>query len=655
MRMSKPLKICFGHHLGLGNYSRNISCLFLLSILFTSVFFNMYPAYCYSWDIVYVWDTGDVNSRVTWFCQIIDKAHDGTPYIIAPILHGVKCFDRDGNLQWTYAGITNGYDVRDLAVGDLAATGFNDCVVIASGYTAYVGKVGIVDKDGNEIDELINTDFSGSASLMYRVVLDGTDIYLGSNVGLHKFIKNGGTWSESWYKGIGEVRDMVITDAGNGKRIFVSSRTGANSPICYQTDGTQDWAVASPGGYDGRIAIGNTDSSKTGKEVVMAGQNYVVVYDKDGSLSATITTGTNVRTGLTLYDCDADGEDEIYYSDMGRDMFCIERTGVNTYSTKYTLLDYLTNNYYAGLEHCDINNDGNVEIIASSTNGRVYIYDKTITTQLKVLYVSHDQIGTYDSPALCVRTGIQFVDTSGDTYIDMVIPDGTGYVQVFEWTEFSYGYSEGYDAGYDVGWTEGNSTGYTAGYDDGWIVGNSTGYIAGWVEGNSTGYANGYSAGWLVGNATGYGEGYSIGYSEGYSIGYGVGYADGYSDGYNPYIVSAFNYEPCFPSNNTIVTFDGTYSGSSSVITNWSWNFGDENTTSGNYPTITHKYVSDSCYNSTLTITSSEGSSAIEICVPIGTAGRTGGVIHINTWIVPAFLIVVALLAYLMVSKGRWR
>jgi hypothetical protein len=399
-----------------------------------------------TWDIAHTWDTGDVNIRTSWFTGVFDRNHDGSPYILAPIPQGARAYDKDGKLQWSYSGMNKGYDLKDIAVGNLNGTGYNDTIVIAAGWATYVGKVAIVDKDGNELEELIDTDFSAAVNVANRVLVDGTDIYIGTNNGLFKFIKSGSDWVESWYKAIGIIRDMEIADVGNGKRIFASSSTDANGLYCYQTDGTQDWAAASPGGYDGHVEIGKTDSSKTGDQILLAYQGGIRIYDKDGNVSASITTGSNVRTGLTLYDNDDDGEDEIYYMDMGRDMYCFERTGTDTYSQKYSVLDFLNASKYAGLEHFDLNGDGDDEIIAGSNDGYVYIYDKTLATQMKALNIGHGGVGSFDTSSYMARTGIQFVDTSGDGHEDMVIPGTLGYIDVYETSGFvadtGYSYSQ---------------------------------------------------------------------------------------------------------------------------------------------------------------------------------------------------------------------
>ncbi|MEM3576954.1 MAG: PKD domain-containing protein [Candidatus Bathyarchaeia archaeon] len=74
-----------------------------------------------------------------------------------------------------------------------------------------------------------------------------------------------------------------------------------------------------------------------------------------------------------------------------------------------------------------------------------------------------------------------------------------------------------------------------------------------------------------------------------------------------------FIWYPSTPLVNQTVTFDATssklgWNGTASPpIVNYEWNFGDGNITSGNYPTITHKYSAEANYTVTLTITDAGG------------------------------------------------
>lgn len=391
-----------------------------------------------AWDITYEWDTGDINTRATNTCAVIDDA--GTPKIIAPIVHGVKCFSATGTLLWTSASVTNGYDVRHIAVGNLNGTGYNDCTVVCAGYynTSTDGKVAIIDKDGNVLQLLITSNFSGTApTTTFYAAIDGTDIYISTLYALHKFVKSGSTWEESWYKAIGACHQISIADLGNGKRIYVDiTSIGVK---CYQTDGTLDWTNSFVNGYQGVFATGKLDSTITGNQIVIPGQSTGKVIDKDGNNVGSFIS-SNVGSGVCVYDCDGDGEDEFYYSDMGQDVYCYERTGTNTYSVKYSLLNSFAASTYAGLAHYDINEDGDDEIFIFTTGGHCLIYDKTLTTLIIDLTIAHGAAGGFGlSTYQNQQNGIILSDIDADGHADMVISGSTGYVDVFLTSGFSGG------------------------------------------------------------------------------------------------------------------------------------------------------------------------------------------------------------------------
>ena len=376
----------------------------------------------------HVWDTGDINTRATYCCAIIDDA--GTRKIIAPVQHGVKCYNMSGSLLWTYTGITNGYDVYEIAVGDLLGSGYNDTIVICSGYytTATDGKAAIVDSDGNQVQLFTGNDFSiANVARVYGAAIDGTDIYFATNKGIFKFAKSGSTWSESWAYELSDCSQIMVKDAGNGKKVFVAASPASNQGVyCLSTDGTLEWSGLTNNQYTKIFAIGKVDSTKSGLQIIVPYQQGVRIFDKDGNTLATITTGTNVRTGVTLYDCDGDGEDEIYFADMGRDVYCFERTGENTYSQKYSALDVTNSNQYAGLTHHDLDNDGDDEIYIFSTDGYLYVYHETLSFQICTVNIGHGTAGGYYGGYQQRGNGIYFL---GDK---LIISGGTGYVDVYQ-------------------------------------------------------------------------------------------------------------------------------------------------------------------------------------------------------------------------------
>lgn len=382
--------------------------------------------------LTYAWDTGDISSRTTFVAETFDKDHDGTPYILASVQHGVRAYTATGDIVWTYSGITYGHDTRDISVGDLLETGYNDTIVVCSGYDANPGShhVGIVEKDGNELAEI---RLANNAQC-FRSLIVGTDIFIGGNNGVTKLVKSGNTWVEdttNWNKAIGGVLDMYWGDSGNGPRLIVSSKGVTTDLFSFELDGTLEWSAITSANYDGRIEVGKLDNTINGKQIVKAYQGGAKVFDKDGNTLAALNTGLNVRTGLTLYDNDNDGEDEIYLADMGQDIYVWDRTGVNTYTVQYSALDISsTSTDYFGLQSYDIDEDGENEIIVGFVLGNVYIFNKDLSEKKLELNIGHGYIGSFDG-GLCIRSGIKIADINGDGHPDMVIPGGQGYLDVY--------------------------------------------------------------------------------------------------------------------------------------------------------------------------------------------------------------------------------
>jgi PKD repeat protein len=66
---------------------------------------------------------------------------------------------------------------------------------------------------------------------------------------------------------------------------------------------------------------------------------------------------------------------------------------------------------------------------------------------------------------------------------------------------------------------------------------------------------------------------------------------------------SAFEYSPSEPSAYSPVVFNASNSGPKDQIVNYSWNFGDGNTTSTTEAVISHTYMNAGTLNVTLTVT----------------------------------------------------
>jgi PKD repeat protein len=108
-------------------------------------------------------------------------------------------------------------------------------------------------------------------------------------------------------------------------------------------------------------------------------------------------------------------------------------------------------------------------------------------------------------------------------------------------------------------------------------------------------------------------------------------YFDEAGAGGGSFIVAAFTWTPANPAADQQVLFNGTESESSSSITEYSWDFGDGNTTAGAYSTIYHSYASNDTYAVELTVTSDAGSDDIsEFVIVGGGSGAAEGVPEVD-------------------------
>jgi hypothetical protein len=203
--------------------------------------------------------------------------------------------------------------------------------------------------------------------------------------------------------------------------------------------------------------------------------------------------------------------------------------------------------------------------------------------------------------------------------------------------------------GYGQGWIDGN----TSGYSDGYTAGYSAGYSAGYFDGNASGWIDGNATGWAAGNATGYGVGYAAGYAQ--------GYADGSAAGSFTYAIARFEFFPSNPENTTLILFNGSQSYYTDPISDYSWNFGDGNTTSsGAQDWIGHVYGTDGSYDVSLTVTASVSNSSAVVFHQVNVTSIVGGgglsrtmPEDLATWVIAAFIGVMLLIAVVLIVRRR--
>lgn len=387
----------------------------------------IYPSAAYAaWDLEYQWTTGDISPRLTGPAAVYDREQTGSSvHFLAPVQHGLSSYDSSGTFEWTFTGLTLAYDIYTIVAGDLRGTGYNDTIVVGGGFNSSTGyQIGILDEDGGVIQRIKLTN----GNLVRHLALDGTDIYAATDYGVTKLVKSGSTWAEDWSVALSSgALHVAVDDMGNGKRVY-TVRNGAAYSL-YPADGSQEW-TATTGSYTSQFRIGKINNSVTGKQMVVPRQTATNVIDKDGNSLGTISTGTNVRTGVTLYDADGDGEEEIYISDMGDDIYVWEPSSTNTYTQKYSLIDAISQ---PGLEHFDINGDGTDEIIVGSDDGTFAIMTADLSATLMSTSTGHGNMGGHNMGGLLGNkmNGTLFTDINGDGHEDLVISGGNGYLDAW--------------------------------------------------------------------------------------------------------------------------------------------------------------------------------------------------------------------------------
>jgi hypothetical protein len=133
----------------------------------------------------------------------------------------------------------------------------------------------------------------------------------------------------------------------------------------YEHTGEKIWGpVSIPGGGGGPFTISDVDGDNK-PEISVAGGNYYVVFEEDGSVkwkSRTRDWSSKV-TGSTVFDFEGDGKSEILYSDELYFRIYDGNTGDTRYSIKNT-----SGTLWEHPVVADVDNDGHAEIVIVTNN-----------------------------------------------------------------------------------------------------------------------------------------------------------------------------------------------------------------------------------------------------------------------------------------------
>lgn len=111
---------------------------------------------------------------------------------------------------------------------------------------------------------------------------------------------------------------------------------------------------------------------------------------------------------------------------------------------------------------------------------------------------------------------------------------------------------------------------------------------------------------------------------------------------------ATFVWNPTAPYINETVTFTST-SITLLGITNYIWDFGDGNITSGNYSSITHTYILNGTYNISINVTSLGGSDKVTVPItiyPLPVIDETGVAVAVIFGVLAAAIAIIAPLIY---------
>lgn len=127
------------------------------------------------------------------------------------------------------------------------------------------------------------------------------------------------------------------------------------------------------------------------------------------------------------------------------------------------------------------------------------------------------------------------------------------------------------------------------------------------------------------------------------------------------YAIARFEFFPSNPENATLILFNGSQSYYTDPISDYSWNFGDGNTTSsGAQDWIRHVYGTDGSYDVSLTVTASVSNMSavtfrqVNVTSTIGGGGLSRTMPEdLASWVVGGFIGVLVLIAVVLIVRRR--
>lgn len=294
-----------------------------------------------------LWQTSEAQPSAYYSNAIADIDNDGLIEIIAPggFSRGKQyliIYENDGSLKSRVRVSQYG----SPAISDLDGDGKPEIIMSDRVYDAN----GVILYSGEQHDPyslVVDIDFDGKQDLFAAGIVYNT--------------RQG---FKVWEKP-NTIEHSAVGNFDNDEFPEIAAIVNRQSLIVFDQNGDTLWGpVVIPGGGGGPITVADMDGDGE-PEMGVAGKNYYVVFEADGSVKWTSRTKdfSSSITGSSVFDFDGDGRAEILYNDEELFRIYDGETGEILYSLENpsgTLWEYPV--------VVDIDNDNHAEIVLASNN-----------------------------------------------------------------------------------------------------------------------------------------------------------------------------------------------------------------------------------------------------------------------------------------------
>ncbi|NHJ50001.1 MAG: hypothetical protein FK733_19570, partial [Asgard group archaeon] len=151
--------------------------------------------------------------------------------------------------------------------------------------------------------------------------------------------------------------------------------------------------------------------------------------------------------GITTYDFDSNGEDEIYIVGITQHVFRLydwNSTGIPNFDSSSNCFSY-SQSLTGTVDIGDVDNDGNVELVVGASDGRVVVVQYTIGTDTFSQKHTHGPATLLGSPVTRIQA-LEVADMDDDTLFELIYAGqtttndtlGTAAIQIVERSLFNY-------------------------------------------------------------------------------------------------------------------------------------------------------------------------------------------------------------------------